>query len=334
MPGALVVRPAPLQVSPERDFDAAALLASFLGRRSPNTLKAYERDVAALTAYMRSAAPELGIEPPETSAAALKLVFARPTAAWANELVERWAGAMHAEGLAPATQARRMATMRSLAKLSRKLGYTTWALEVEGPRVQPYRDTQGPTPEMVQKMLAACGTSPRGKRDRLIVLLLCGFGLRRFEAAGLRLRDYEGHRLRVLGKGNKLVWLTLDDLSRSILDDWIRQQCITDPDAALLQGFRQGAKGEPLTVGGLYRVVQQIGRRAGIRVWPHAFRHSGITQGAEVAQGDIRKLQAFSRHEDPKTVMLYIDRQQDFGGEVREGVVKKVFGGESEDKDG
>jgi len=210
------------------------------------------------------------------------------------------------------------------------VGFIDWNLEIEGPHVQNYRDVEGPPEDDVRKMLKACGEDAKGERDRLVVLLLAGFGLRRSEAVNLRLRDYDGRRLRVLGKGEKLVWLSMDAYSKGVLDRWIAARNIQNPDAPILENNR----GKRLTPDGLYYVVQQIGKRAGVKVWPHAFRHSAITASADLAKGDLRKVQAFSRHTDPKTAMLYIDRQRDFGGDLRAGVVQRLFTEEEDESDG
>lgn len=315
----IVSRPSRVQALVPTSSDAEEkLLEHFLGSRSDNTLRAYKRDLAALALFLET----------DRKGAIGRLLREGPAAA--NSIVLQWLNAMKAEEMAPATQARRLSTLRSLAKAARMVGFIDWNLEIEGPHVQSYRDVEGPTEDVVKRMLSACGAGKKGERDRLVVLLLAGFGLRRNEAVSLRLRDYDGRRLRVLGKGEKLVWLTLDDYSKEVLDRWIAARGITNPDAMILQSLR----GKSLTPDGLYHVVQQIGKRAGVRVWPHAFRHSGITLGADVAKGDIRKVQAYSRHSDPKTAMIYIDRQQDFGGEVRAKVVERLFKEEEEEKDG
>ena len=62
----------------------------------------------------------------------------------ANELVLRYRHAMTQRGLAPATIARRLAAIRSMVRLARTLGYCTFTIEIDDPKVQKYRDTRGP----------------------------------------------------------------------------------------------------------------------------------------------------------------------------------------------
>ncbi len=55
-----------------------------------------------------------------------------------------YAAALIERGLAGATIARRLAALRSMCKVSRKIGRTNWSLDVEGPRVEARRDMRGP----------------------------------------------------------------------------------------------------------------------------------------------------------------------------------------------
>jgi hypothetical protein len=52
------------------------------------------------------------------------------------------------------------------------------------------------------------------------------------------------------------------------------------------------------------------------RVRPHGFRHHAITRALDLTSGDLRRVQRFSRHRDPRTVLRYDDNRRDLGGEV------------------
>ncbi len=49
---------------------------------------------------------------------------------------------------------------------------------------------------------------------------------------------------------------------------------------------------------------------------PHGLRHTAITQALDITGGDIRAVQCFSRHKDPRTLILYDDNRTDLGGKV------------------
>ena len=120
---------------------AAALLAvatpdvvnAWLRARNPNTLRGYLSDLNTLREWLGA---------PSTAAAVEALLSAGQ--AGANLMTMNYSAALVERGLAGATIARRLAALRSMCKVSRKIGRTNWSLDVEGPRVEVRRDMRGP----------------------------------------------------------------------------------------------------------------------------------------------------------------------------------------------
>ena len=60
----------------------------------------------------------------------------------------------------------------------------------------------------------------------------------------------------------------------------------------------------------------ELGQKVRLHIWPHALRHTSITQAAELGQRaglGLDKIGAFSRHRTIATLMIYVDehdRQQ------------------------
>jgi len=76
----------------------------------------------------------------------------------------------------------------------------------------------------VEALLAGCGTSPTGRRDRAVLTLLWRSGLRISEALALRPADVNlsAATVRVLhGKGGKARTVALDALARSAVEAWL-----------------------------------------------------------------------------------------------------------------
>ena len=86
--------------------------------------------------------------------------------------------------------------------------------------------------------------------------------------------------------------------------------CIRDSDRAHW--------GHRLTGTALYQLVRKTAKAAGITkvLSPHRIRHSGITAALEATNGDVRKVQKFSRHADLNTLMIYDDNRRDVQGEI------------------
>ena len=84
-------------------------------------------------------------------------------------------------------------------------------------------------------------------------------------------------------------------------------------------------RGQALTRKGINTLVARIGERAGVRIWPHAFRHAGITAVLDESGGDVRMAQQFARHGDPKTTMLYDDNRSDMAGKAARLVASRLM---------
>ena len=89
---------------------------------------------------------------------------------------------------------RRLVALRSVVNMAGTIGVVAWALDVESPRAEPYRDTGGPGDAGWRAMLAlvkrdAESGRPKPVRGLAIVRLLHDLALRRGELVALDLAD-------------------------------------------------------------------------------------------------------------------------------------------------
>lgn len=75
---------------------------------------------------------------------------------------------------------------------------------------------------------------------------------------------------------------------------------------------------------GLYGVVRDLGRKVGLKVWPHGLRHTAITEALDLTGGNVRAVQRFSRHRDVRILERNDDNRRDLGGEVAKQVAAGV----------
>ena len=68
--------------------------------------------------------------------------------------------------------------------------------------------------------------------------------------------------------------------------------------------------------------VKARGKAIGIKLWPHALRHSGITHAASLGYS-IKALKKFSAHENAQTLLIYIDLAKGEDVELAKAVGKK-----------
>jgi len=73
-------------------------------------------------------------------------------------------------------------------------------------------------------------------------------------------------------------------------------------------------------------MVRDLGRKIGLKVWPHGLRHAAITEALDLTGGNVRAVQRFSRHRDVRILERYDDNRRDLGGEVAKQVAAGVPG--------
>ena len=155
---------------------------------------------------------------------------------------------------------------------------------------------------------------PLGWRDRALLELGYGAGLRVSELCGLGLTDLvlsEG-LVRVLGKGSKE---RLVPIGRSVLGSVSVYLHTLRPKldrGASKQRVFLNNRGQPLSRVGAWGIVKRAARRAGIAktVTPHTLRHSFATHLLE-GGADLRAVQEMLGHADLSTTQIYthVDRE-------------------------
>jgi integrase/recombinase XerD len=182
------------------------------------------------------------------------------------------------------------------------------AAELELPRRRrPLPKTLSPG-EVERLIDAATGTTPRALRDRALVELLYGAGLRVSEAVGLDRAaiDLERRLVRTIGKGSKE---RIVPIGREAVDALRRYDSRGRPylDKRHRSELFLNAKGGPLTRAGAFLILRRLAAAAGLepgRVHPHLLRHSFATHLLE-GGADLRSVQEMLGHADLATTELY-----------------------------
>jgi integrase/recombinase XerD len=149
---------------------------------------------------------------------------------------------------------------------------------------------------------------PTGLRNRAILELLAGAGLRASEVCGVYLRDIDWKRseLRIraeVGKGGREAVLPLDERTFSWLERWKPER---RHHAAGAPWLFVTLKGGQLDRRYIWEMTSRYARKAGIEdpVWPHRLRHTFATE--LLRDGfDLREVQTLMRHADVRTTVLY-----------------------------
>jgi integrase/recombinase XerD len=163
-------------------------------------------------------------------------------------------------------------------------------------------------------MAASLGTGALDLRNRAMLLLMFGSGLRASELINLKLRDIDLESAIVqiwCGKGAKDGIVPLSPVSISALRDYLENgRTKLDPKAEspyLFVGrWGEHGRGQPFTRQNLYHCVSEISKRVlGKRVSPHRFR-AGCATALLEGGSDIRDTQRIMRHALINTTQLYL----------------------------
>jgi integrase/recombinase XerC len=291
-----------VEVSPK------SVVAAFLKGRNNNTRRAYAHDLDGFRAF-------LNVDTIETSAAfLLSLDPGR-----AHALALSYQTYLKENNKSVATINRKLSSLSALVALAQRVGLVAFELRLKAMPEEKFRDTRGPGHEGFVKMLAALEnkTDIKSCRDRALLRLLFDLALRRNEVLSLDREhlDLEKGFVMVLGKGkSQRAPMTLPAPTREALRAWMRQR--GEQNGPLFHGFDPGRLSPRLTGQGLYMMIQLLGKQVGINVRPHGLRHAAITHALDKTNGDVRRVQKFSRHADLKTLCLYDDARHDVAGEI------------------
>jgi integrase/recombinase XerD len=169
-------------------------------------------------------------------------------------------------------------------------------------------------PEIEALLGAPSVDQPLAWRDRALLELAYGAGLRVSELCGLALTDLllTENLVRIFGKGGKE---RLVPIGRSVIGAVSVYLHTVRPE--LDRGKSKGrvllnARGQPLSRVGAWDIVKRATQRAGIekRVTPHTLRHSFATHLLE-GGADLRAVQEMLGHADLSTTQIYthVDRE-------------------------
>lgn len=276
------------------DSDIEAFTASVLLERgeSENTALAYGRDLRAFEQFLDGR---------RTSAAEIT-----------REDIVAFLQHAREEGLVATTRARRAIAIRMfLAYLLARHRITSNPAELLDAPKKPLPLPRILSEEEVARLIdSVSGQTPRDIRDRAILEVLYGCGLRVTELCELRREDIvaEGELVRVMGKGSK---------ERLVPIGGAAGRALTTYDATVRPALAQGypaethlfltRRGKPFTRQGIFKILRERAVAADIdpkRLSPHVLRHCYASHMLQHG-ADIRALQELLGHADIGTTQVY-----------------------------
>ena len=259
---------------------------------SSNTATAYCRDVDHLVRYLDASGKSM-----ETAT---------------QDDLENFVATLHDLGIAPRSQARIISGVKSFYKFLKMEGI----VDVNPTLLLPAPHMGRHLPEVltldeIDRMIACIDLShPQGQRNRAIIEVLYGCGLRVSELVELKMSQVfeQEEYIVVVGKGDKQRLVPISQEALRQIDLYLEltrsNQTVKPGCDDILFLNRRGGK---LTRVMIFYIVKQLCELAGIRktVSPHTLRHSFATHLLE-GGANLRAIQQMLGHESIETTEIYV----------------------------
>jgi len=236
-----------------------------------------------------------------------------------RETVQQYRAYLESRGLAPSSLNLRLTAIRKLAHEATANGLLPPEIAaavtgVKGIRQKGARLGVWLTLDQAHALLRApAGDGLRAKRDRALLALLVGCGLRRSEAAELtldRVQQREGRWVivDVEGKGNRVRSVPMPAWAKSAVDHWTASAEIQNGRLFRAISHRREV-GQGLTAQAVYLIVRDYTQQLGIDAAPHDLRRT-FAKLAHRGRAPVEQIQLSLGHESILTTERYLGVRQ------------------------
>jgi integrase len=156
----------------------------------------------------------------------------------------------------------------------------------------------------------------RGKRDRAILALLIGCGLRRAELVALGLEDFQVREEHwviadLIGKGKHIRTVPVPAWAKRVVDEWTDAASISTGAVFRRVGRLGKIWGASLTPKAIWHIVKAVAKRADIKnLAPHDLRRT-CARLCHLAGGELEQIQFLLGHASVQTTERYYVRKVD-----------------------
>lgn len=277
------------------DSDIDAFLSSLRFERSmaENTCAAYGRDLRFFSEFLKKRG--------KTESGDVT-----------REDIDSYLGEEREGGKKSTTRARRMAAIRMWLKFLKERRYIRKnpAELIDAPKKAKALPKVLSEEETFKMLDAVSGKEPRELRDRAMLEVMYGCGLRVSELCALSTDDIiaDGELLRVLGKGSKERVVPIGHAAGHALNEYFAsaRDVFTKGDPSVTTVFVTRLK-KPFTRQAVFKMIRERAAAVGIdqsRISPHVLRHCFASHMLQHG-ADIRAIQELLGHADIGTTQIY-----------------------------
>lgn len=231
---------------------------------------------------------------------------------------------LEAAGLSPSTVNLRLSAIRKLAREAADNGLLDPQIangisRVSGVRSAGVRSGNWLNKHQAQALINAPDISTLlGLRDRAVLALLIGTGIRRSEAAALTFDDIQLREARwvivdLTGKGNRTRTVPMPSWVKAAIDAWAEAAHLESGRvfrAVNRYGRTLNQESESITPQVIFGIVTEYGERLGYHITPHDLRRT-FAKLARKGKAEMTQIQLTLGHASLKTTETYVNEDQD-----------------------
>jgi site-specific recombinase XerD len=242
-------------------------------------------------------------------------------AGFTKATVQAYRTELESVGLAASSINVRLSAVRKLAAEATDNGWLAPEVaaaiaRVRGARRHGQRAGNWLTREQAERLLALPEPeTKKGKRDRALLTLLIGCGLRRQELAGLRIEDIQQRDGRwclvdLAGKGKRIRTVPMPAWAKAAIDDWLAAAGFSAGPVLGSVNKADRITGQGMSAQSVYEVVEAYGRELGVPIAPHDVRRT-FAKLAHKGRAPLEQIQICLGHASIQTTERYLGVEQD-----------------------
>jgi site-specific recombinase XerD len=258
-----------------------------------------------------------------------------PRAGFTKATVSAWRVALEARGLGSVSINVRITAVRKLAVEAADNGLLAPELaagitRVKGAKSIGVRVGNWLSVQQAQKLLNAPDvTTNKGLRDRAMLAILLGCGLRRSEVAALTLKHIQQRDNRwcivdLVGKHGRVRTIPVPTWVKVAVDAWTSAAGLTEGHVLRPVGRGDRVLGERMTEKVVWQLLQPYAVAAGVPgIAPHDLRRS-CAKMCRAAGGELEQIQLLLGHASVQTTERYLGTKQDLVHAPNDGIKLRV----------
>jgi integrase len=244
-----------------------------------------------------------------------------PQSGFTKAAVQKYRTELEGRGLAPSSVNLHLSALRKLALEAADNGLLPPELaagiaRVKGAKQSGSRVGNWLTHDQAERLINLPDPATlKGKRDRALLALLVGCGLRRNEVAGLtleRLQQREGRWVIVdlVGKGKRTRTVPMPGWAKVAIDQWAEAAGLKS--GRIFRAINKGDRlvGQGMTPQSIFETVVSYGRQIGVPIAPHDLRRT-FAKLAHKGRAAVEQIQLSLGHASLLTTEKYLGIRQD-----------------------